>query len=263
MPTRIYPYLGEANIAISAPENLLERLERNIEERPIKGGYEGIVKVEEGEFREIKKDKTFKYASAKSNCESSLKGYDYFRYNTLVRTIWRENDKTFHVKNHLQDDETGALKCFKNIYYSLPQSREKSLIHSSSIDLNGRGILIVGGYRSGKTTLTFKFLEELSAKLVEGGNTLISFKNNLKAHYLPRVLYARLSTISSSPYLYHLIKDINCCDAQQTIDKDALERIILSKAFHVNAELCFSREKLHELFGRNVTCSETHINRVI
>ncbi|PIO07286.1 hypothetical protein COU62_04060, partial [Candidatus Pacearchaeota archaeon CG10_big_fil_rev_8_21_14_0_10_35_219] len=24
-----------------------------------------------------------------------------------------------------------------------------------------------------------------------------------------------------------------------------------------------SREKLHELFGRNVTCSETHINRVI
>jgi len=264
MSVRVYPYLGEISIAVNASEGLLNRLEGNIEESPIKtNNYDGIVKVEETNFREIVKDKNFRYASTKPNYEFPFEGYDYLRYNTLVRTIWKERDTVFYVRNHLPNDESGILQCLKKIYYATPASRDKSLIHSSTINLGGQGILIVGKYRSGKTTLTFKLMEELGASLIEVGHSLISFNNQLIGNYSLRALYARFSTVFNSAYLFPLLQNVDDCEAQQPIDKDALENIIKSKAFHVDAGLCLSRRKLCDLFGKKITTSGTRIKKII
>ena len=254
MEVRVYPYLGEQNIAIEGSKELLDRIEGNLEETAKNGlKYEGIVRMSEGEIRNIIRDKTTPYISLKENNKEGIESCDYIRYKTHVRTIWKKSPLEYNVKNHLANDETGALKSFKRIYYSLPGSDNKALIHGAAIDLQDKGILIVGKRRSGKTTLAFKMINQMGASFVEGGNTLISFDNELNAYYLPRPLFARFSTIVESPYLSSFMKNLEKTESMQPWDIEGIQEVIKTKSFSVDGGLNFSRRSFRKLSGKNTT----------
>lgn len=252
MGIRIYSYLREQNIGIEGSERLLDRIEGNIDEKgEEKLKYEGIVRVFEGDIRKIVRDKTAEYISIRENKKRDIDGWDYMRYKTHVQTIWRKNSLEYEVENHLSNDETGALRCFKRIYYNLPGSKDKTLLHASAVDIGQSGVLIVGKKRTGKTTLAFNMVDKLGASLVEGGNSLISFKGKLRVYYLPRPIFARFFTISESPYLYSLFDDIESSETQQPWDLEAIRDVIKSKSFSIDGGLNFSRRAFRRLSGKD------------
>src|SRR3989344_4459915 len=251
MVVKIYPYLGEQNIGVEAPENILDRVEGNIDENAIdERVYDGIVRAWEGELRTIERDKTAKYISTRKNTEREIEGCDYLRYRTHVQTIWRRNDFEYEVQNHLSNDETGVLKCFKKVYYMLPKSQDKTLLHATAVDVAGKGILFIGKKRAGKTSLAFSMIDRLGASLVEGGNSLVSFNNGLRVYYLPRPIFARFVTIAESAYLNILLEDIEKTEAQQPWDIEAIHEIIRTRAFCVDGGLNFSRRAFGRLSGK-------------
>lgn len=263
METRIYPYLGEHNIGIKGPKKLLDRIEGNIEEAPLNStDYEGIVRISEGIQRELIRNKDFPYLSLRENNLSGKQGLDYIRYNTHIRTIWQNNSLDYSVKNHLKNDETGALKSFKRIYYSLPRAKNKSLLHAATVDLDGLGVLIVGKKRAGKTVLAFNMIDQIGARLVEGGTTLVSYGGDFSAYYVPRPVFARFNTIAESPYLSILLNDLEKTESIQPWDIEAIQKIIKNRSFKVDGGLNLSRRVFSNLSGTK-TLPSTKIRTII
>ncbi len=266
MTTRVYNYLDEVLIGISAPDSLFSFIEGNIDEVPQKTTeemvYDGIVHVEEGNFTKIERNSNFSYASTKPNMEKSYLGKDYFRYASHVQTIWRKNSSKYEVKNFLPGDDSGLLRCFKKIYYANPKSSNKSLIHSTLVEVEDAGVLLVGKKRTGKTTIAFNLIDKLDAILVEGGNSLISYSGTLRGYYLPRPIFARFSTIARSSYLNNFLEDFAACQSTQPFDIEAIIAIINARAFEVDSGLNFSREVFRNLSGKK-TKRYTQIKTII
>lgn len=251
MPRKNYNYLGEGNISIEAPTDILERAERNLEEEPNDNPEtQGKVYVTKGEPVKIRKSDNYPYIWAKTNSSKNYEGVDFFRYNSHIQTIWKKNSKEYEVLTNQGVDCGGALKCFKKIYYGGKSSRNKSLIHGALLNIDEKGIFIVGQYRSGKSTLLMNLLEGFGGTLITGGNTLIGEgEDEISGFYLPRNIYLRFSSIVSSDKLRPTIYDQDSCEAIQPIDKEALDSIVRAKAFHVDAGLNYSRKKFSELMG--------------
>ncbi len=255
MVKKSYFYLGEQNIGIEAPKVLLKRIGRNFEEVPIENGFNvGDVKVEEGEMVEFSRDRSKPYLATKLNDSRGYHGVDFLRYGVLVRTIWQRNPPHYEVQNFLPLDETGALSCFKKIYYNTSSSKNKALIHGSLVCVGGKGILITGKCWSGKTSLTLGFLEKFLGDFVSDGNVLISYEDgHIVGHYLPRPVFVRFHSINSSKGLSGLLKKPYEAESIQPFDKEAIEEIIAGKKYELDAGLNISRRKFAELIGVKTT----------
>lgn len=263
MVKKVYSYLGENSIGIEAPLNVLNVAEGNIEEIGMEQEeFEGIVKAWEGELRAIRRNRVFPYLSTHQNKEREFEGCDYVRYDTLVQTIWKKNEFDYEIRNNLPDDETGVLKCFKKIYYALHGSKNKAMIHSSVIEAGQKGILIIGRKRSGKTTIAFNMIDRLGASMVEGGTSFINYDDQLIASYIPRPIFARFSTISSSPYLSQILEDLNLAESKQPWDLEGIQEIVAAKTYSIDGGLNFSRRAFRKLSGKR-TLPYTKIKTII
>ncbi len=221
--------------------------------RYLQGYFESqdcIIRVNETqEYFKIMKDKNFPFVSIRENWSRPYVGADLFRYGTHVRTIWRKLNYEYEVETHTKLDEKAVLKCFKNFYFE-NSSRDNLLLRAALVNVDNQGILITGKCRSGKTTLAQSMAVTAKARLVSGGNTLISIeKGELIGNYIPRPFYIRFSTIASSSELIPVLRDLESCNAVQYLDEDALRRIISSRSFDVNAGLCISRRKYADLLA--------------
>ncbi len=251
MGRRNYFYLSEKNITIEASTALLNRIQENIEEGPDSSpNPDCIIRVNEADVPvKIVRDKAFPFASTRENTKKSYQGVDLYRYGTHVRTIWKKSNQEYEVQANTFLDEKAALRCFKNFYFE-NSNKNKLLLQSSLVELGKEGILIVGKYRSGKTTLCQVLLEEGKANLISGGNTLLSFNNDkLVGEYFPRPIYIRFSGIVQSPSLIHLLSDISSCNATQYFDEDAISKIVATKSFDVDAGLAVSRKRYSNLLS--------------
>lgn len=259
-----YNYLGEQDIEISGPVGLLERIGRNFEELPTEEGDKvGSIKIEEGEFVSFHRDGSKPYLSTRQNGSKDYPGIDFLRYGVCVSSIWKKDPLNFEIKNYLPSDESTTLKCFKKVYYSTEPSRNKALVHGSLINLDGKGILITGPCWSGKTSLTLGLLEKLNATFISDGNTLLSYEDgSLNGYYLPRSVFVRFSSISSSPILGSILSDIDKAESIQPFDIEYIEEIIRDKNYDVDAGLNLSRRKFSELLGVR-TVPHTRIHRII
>jgi hypothetical protein len=249
MPRRNYDYLGEGNISIDAPTDILERVERNLEEKSNDNSEtQGIVYVTKGRQVEIKKTEDNQYLWTRQNSERDYEGVDYMRYKAHVQTIWKENPRRYHTISRRGVEWNGALDCFKKIYYDTEGSQNKALVHGALVNIGGKGIFLVGGCRSGKSTLMMNLLEGLGGSFVTEGNTLLeSNENRITGFYLPREVYLRFSSIENSERLRQSMEEIGLCEATQPIDIEAIKRIIQARAFHVDAGLNYSRSRFSEL----------------
>jgi len=264
MPKRTYNYLGEGNIAIDGPEEILARVERNLEEAPSNNpNYLGIVRVDKGSLVKVKKDKKYPYLWTRTNNSRNLEGVDYMRYDAHVQTVWKKSPREYEIITNQGVDWNGALDCLKKIYYDTKSSKKKTLIHGDLVNISGRGIFIVGECRSGKSTLLMNLLENIGGVFVTGGNTLVENKGDrLTGFYLPRDVYLRFSSIAYSDRMFPSLGDVDSCEATQPIDIEAIQSIIRAKAFHVDAGLNYSRERFAELMGIGKSV-DSPINKVI
>lgn len=264
MVKRSYFYLGEQNIGIEAPDELFKRINRNFEEIPSENvPTVGDIRIEEGEYVEFSRDRSKKYLTTRDNASRGYQGTDFLRYGVLVRTVWKKDPLHYEIQNFLPLDETAALNCFKKVYYSAPSSKNKALVHGSLVEAGGKGILIVGECWSGKTSLTMGFLEKLNGRLVSDGNVLVSYTGrSMWGHYLPRPIFARFHSISSSMGLSKVLINPEEAESIQPFDREAIEEIIAERKYELDAGLNFSRKKFAELIG--IGTMPTHvINRFV
>ncbi|MDP1728691.1 MAG: hypothetical protein Q8L27_00625 [archaeon] len=251
MIKKTYLYLGEQNIGIQGPKELLVRIDRNFEETPLENlSTSGLIEIQEREPVEFSRDRSKPYLVTRANNTKAYPGTDFLRYGVCVRTVWKKSPLNYEVENFLPLDETAALNCFKKIYYNVPSSRNKALIHGSLVEVNGEGILIIGGCWSGKTSLTLGFLEKLHGRLVSEGNTLISYDaGHVTGYYLPRPIFVRFHSISRLDKLSQLLTNLEGAESIQPFDREAIREIIDEKRYDLDAGLNISRKKFAELMN--------------
>lgn len=246
MNKRKYNYQGKFSFSLASnSKNLLERICENIDSPESTNLKEDflVTVYETNPSGKILKDKNFPYDSIdkKGNVIS------YYRYNTLIRKTF-VSPKNYGVQTFVGEDENAGLIPIRHAIQNDYLNDITHIIHGSLIRKNNQGVLITGNPRSGKTTLTTKYLENGADFIADENVLIIGQEGKLFGHYLPRTIGVRFSALIDSP-LESFLKDINTTNATQYIDEDSIKRIINSKAFYVDAGLAISRRKFVEAFG--------------
>ncbi len=256
---RFYNFLNKMRIGIHADASRLDKCEENIEETALDSKmYDGLIVVNQHGNTPILRDEAYPYLWKNSLGER----IDYYRYSTLVRKITPHSELSYELSEYTSDNE-GVLDTFRNLYCQSNAADQHALIHASVLNIKGKGIMIAGPCRSGKTSLTLGFLREMVGNLVNEGVSLIGKESGFfHGFYLPRQVYLRFLSISQDPVLHHLLTDYDLSESPQYFDHDTLQRIIRSCAFHVNAGITVSRRKIAQMYGIN-TSSMTTINKLI
>ena len=264
MLKKIFDYNGQTKISIEGKSGLIQRISENIEsEASANLAADCFIKVNEAEYPiEIVKDKKYPYLTVNKKEEEGTVSIRYTRYNTHIRTIYRKKDDNYTVDTNLALDEAAGLICLRNYLNRHHTNLNKSLMHASLIELNGRGILIPGGSRQGKTTLGVYLMQEKGGKLISDENIILNSSDYQACGvYVPKTLRVRFSAISEST-LSKALNDISLTHATQYIDPDAIERIIKDKNYNVDAGLAFSRKAFCALLG-TTSKESSKINSVI
>ncbi len=251
MSEKVFDYNGIFKIKINGPKNLLERIAENIEkEVSLEEQYECSISIIESKKTEkILKDKRYNYLTIERFGTEKQPSIRYTRYNTYVRTIHQKSLNEYLVENNTELDEASGLICFRNYLNNHSQISKLPLIHGSLINLNGKGILIAGNSRQGKTTSMIYLLSEQDAIFVGDENIILDkTKDNIKGIYIPKNPRVRFSTIIQSN-LSRVLENIELANATQYIDSDSISRIISSKSFEVDAGIAFSRKAFCKLLN--------------
>lgn len=253
MSKKVFNYNNLASIEIDGPISLLERIARNVEgERPETDRVipDCRIKINESFAPvEIEKDKKYQYLTVRNIGSSDEPSIEYIRYNTPVRVIRYRSNQEYVVDVNVRLDESAGLICLRNYLSNHPQLSPLPLLHASLLSLNKRGILIASNSRQGKTTLAVYLLQEQKADFVSDENIILeNDRGKVRGLYIPRTPRIRFSAIAESR-LSEALKDVKLTDATQYIDQDAIEKIISTKSFNVDAGLAFSRQSLCNLLG--------------
>jgi len=263
MSGKAFNYAGTATIRIEGPSNLLERIAANIDgEQPPTSAPDCSITIQQSPTpSEIVKDKRFPYLTLEKCGTSKKPSVKYTRYNTHVRTIHQESPAEYHVEANVSLDEASGLICIRNYLSNHQRLSEHPLLHASLITFDGRGVLIAGGSRQGKTASTVYFLEE-GATFVGDENIILDMsRKQPNGLYAPRTQRVRFSTIAESR-LSAVLRDVRVAEATQYIDPDAIQRIIETESYHVDAGMAFSRRAFCELLGTTST-EKTPIDLVV
>ncbi len=260
-----YNYLGEKPIGVDAPAGLFERIRNNMEERCNRSeSTECVIRIFEcGPPVSIIPTKGVPYAKIEKKVENGNYVFEYYRYGSHVATIVENGNCGYTVRTSIKKDEITALRCLKKVYLKSKGSEGKALLHSTLVQVNSVGTLIVGECWSGKTTMAVKLLEELGGVFLSDGRTLISYEDGrLKGHYVPRNIYVRFRGLAHSKNLAKLLKYPSMRGATQIFDKTTISRITKKRVFDVDAGLTLSRRTFKELLDVP-SMSWADIDRVI
>lgn len=260
---RVYEYIGKMRIGIEANSELLNRIEKNIDEHSSSTSIDARIIIEEKPpLSEIVKDKRFQYQTFRRIEAERHLGWDYYRYATHVRTIWKCDPNEFIVHTFTPNDESGALICLRNLIYNHSRMENMFLVHGSLIEHDGKGVLIIGSMRSGKTSIVIRYLEKPRTVFISDENALLSYENGLLiGYYIPRTIRVRFAQLACTP-LKAILEDPEKVDATQYLDNDALQDILNQRAFHVDAGMAISRKQFIKLLGAD-SKTKTTINSII
>ena len=251
MSRRVFDYGGVTKIGIECNLTLLERISENLEsEVSIASDTDCLIRIDEvSPPIQIVKDKRFPYLTVDEDVNFGVKSVKYRRYDTHVRTIHQEGFNEYSVSTNIYLDEESALIPIRNHIINHLEFANRDFLHSSLVEIDSVGTLIAGGRRQGKSTLTIYLLQEMGATFVSDENVILSSsEEGIRGLYFPRTPGVRFSTVSKSR-LNRVLENPSLTRATQYIDSDAIERIIESKSYYVDAGLSFSRKVLCELLG--------------
>lgn len=264
MTVKKYNYLGKCTIEVDSNENYHKIIARNFEFNEKLNPTYGKIKIKNNSSKEIFFDKNFPYLEIKKNIEKSYPGVDHIRYGHLAKSIWKKNPLEYEVETWMKNDDWIFSKLFKKIYYEHPDSKTKSLIHSSGLKINRNGLLLVGPCWSGKTSLNVSFLSMIKGSkfLAEDEIFLSKSDNQLEANYLPGSIYARFSIYDQNKNLQKVLFDPSLLDSLQVFDSNVISRIINKKRYNLDLGLNLSRKKFCDLMGIE-SIEKTKINKII
>ena len=240
-------YLGEFPYTVIANPSVMKTISKNVEEKVnLQTISKNKIQIESLAPIKIVKDDNFKYLEILGRGNK----FDYIRYGQKIRTILKENETYYKIKTNLPIDDWAFSNIFKKIYFSDKASQKPLLIHGSTIEMDGNGIMFTGPRRSGKTTLTTSFLDNFSNSVfVSEENTLL--KNNsgkVYGNYLPGSVYARFSTYEKFKRLSKFLNQPILLDATQVLDEETIKKIIEKKRYDLDLGLNISRESFVNSF---------------
>jgi hypothetical protein len=250
MSTKVFDYNHLTKICVRCNAGLLERISENIESPVNSSIADCTIKINQSNPTiEIVKDKSFDYQTIEKQERDGGVSIKYRRYNTLVRTIHPEASGNYTVDTNLGYDEASGLICLRDHLSNHPGLLGKPLLHASLIEINGKGVLISGDSRQGKTTSAVYFIQKQGAVFISDENVILDNSEGiLQGIYIPRTIRVRFSTIAHSD-LSNVLEDVNLARATQYIDPDAIKNIIRTGNYQVDAGLAFSRRAFCELLG--------------
>lgn len=243
--TRAYNYLGELKISVTASEEFLNRIDRHMATSPIVDAADvSIVVTEVHPPVTIIKDKKYNYSSIVQKENSVL----FFRYNTHTATIVN-NGSSLDVTTYMKNDEDMVLRCMREHYFNTANSKDKLIMHGALVNYLGKGILLTGDRRNGKSSLVLSLMEELGANFVSECDVLIENKaNTLYGSSFPKPVYIRVYPFVNSR-LGCLLNSIDETESIQPVDPDAFLRIKEKKFWNADEFISISRKKLAQVFG--------------
>ena len=264
MVKRTFNYRNFSTIEIDAPKDVLDRIAYNLE-----GEQKNIpkpnckIKINESNSPvEIQKNRNYEYLSIEESGnveESSLK---YYRYNTHIRTINQKCPNSYEVYSNTLLDEDSGLLCVRNHLNNNLKIAEHPLLHASLININGKGILIPGCSKQGKTTLTTYLLQEQGGVLISDENVVLdTSKEKLRGIYVPKKIRVRFSAIAKSN-LSNALGDLTLTDATQYLDTSYIKEVIENRNFESEWGLAFSRKSFCDLIGAS-SSEESQIDMVV
>ncbi|MCK5625209.1 hypothetical protein KAI04_05230 [Candidatus Pacearchaeota archaeon] len=264
MVKKIYNYLEEKKILVDAPKKYSLRIGKNFEEPSTLGNDADLtVKIKGLSPTTIVKDRNYPFARTSFDDSRDSSAIDFFRYKNKTQTILMPSENEFIIESYLLGDESGATRIIKKWYFNQDSAKNKALFHSSLVSVGLEGILIPGISRSGKTSLTLSFLENVSANFIAEEDTLIQKNGNeLTGFYLPKPIHIRVKLIYESEKLSEITKDLSIVEATQTVDEDYLERLFKSRTSHLDANVDIARKTFANLLGVR-TKSKHKITRII
>ena len=258
MTERIFDFCERFSIRVRASDPLLERIAGNIQIGKKSVSPSGLIEIHEPEkYETITKDKRYPYLTTKINPVTGA--FEYYRYNTFVRSIRAGEGNFYDVHVNVQGDETAALICFRNFCNSHPLLADAKLVHATLVNLDGEGILMSGDTRSGKTTLMVYLMQQFKAGLISEDNVYL--ERNMEGLYFPKVPRIRFSTIRDS-CLSPLLINLEQTDATQYWDIDSIEKVVAQGTLDIDGGLAISRRKLAEMCGVG-TLGSTKVDKVI
>jgi len=249
MAKRTFNYTNLSTIEIDAPKNVLDRIDHNLEaEQDNISNPDCTIKIHESKFPiEIQKDRNFKYLTIERSGTSEQPSFRYYRYNTHIRTIKQDSFNSYEVYTNTLLDEDSGLLCVRNHLSRNPKIASHPLLHASLINLNGKGMLLPGNSKQGKTTLMTYLLQEEGGVLISDENTVLDIsKDKLKGLYLPKKIRVRFPTIAASR-LSRALENLTLTNATQYLDADYIEKTIKNRDFEREWGLVFSRKSFCKL----------------
>lgn len=250
MTKKAYDYLG-CVIEVDSDESFQKLVRKNIEVLVEPEDIFGKLKVKTGNIGNIPFNKEFPYLKISENHEKDFYGVDHLRYGILAKSIWKKSPSEYEVHTRMKNDDWIISKIFKKIFYVHPRSEKKSLLHSSGLQIENRGILLSGMPWSGKTSLNVAFLDLIKdSRFLSEDEVFISRdKGGLRGYYVPGSVYARFSVFAGSRKLEAVLEHPEMLDALQVFDNDTISRVIAHRRYDLNLGLSLSRESFCRVLG--------------
>lgn len=235
-------------IEIIAPDDVRDRVIQNIEEGTAAAADVAIHVIESNPSPYVRRE-GYDFEHIRTTPSKT----EYFRYGELKRTIENYGD-TYLITTSLPQDEEGVLLCMREAM----RNEGEAYIHGELLEYGGKGILITGEQRSGKTSLLIRLLSEFKADFI--GDETVRVCDNM-GEYVPHTVFVRINDILEAG-LQEFTEDISLTNASQYMDQKRVNGIMDKKLYEIDAGLVFSRETFCSALGVQ-SRAETMIERVV
>lgn len=256
MLTKVFDYNNLIRFKLECDPDLSARISNNLEPCISTNSQSPDCSIKINQAHppiKIIKDKRLAYLTVTKSQVEHREVVNYRRYGTDVRTINSLDRCNYIVNTNTELDEESGLICIKNHLRNNQVVSDKPYVFASLVEVDGRGILIAGPKRYGKTTFMTYLLQEQKANLVSDDKLILdSYEGKALGLYVPGSIRVRFSTISDSN-LAVALDNLPITDATQYLDPDAITKIIATKSYYVDEGLVFSRKSFCEILKVNST----------
>lgn len=164
---------------------------------------------------------TFKKQTHK---EIILNNKKYYLVNTEEYICIKATPKDYIIiveKNNVTSTNW-VVRIIRELYLRIKENKGYNYMHGTGIEVNGKGILLLGNSGSGKTTLAVKFLElEKSKGFLSNDRILID--KNLNIDYFPHATTYAMGTVKNNKHLDKYFKDTNILEKTKKISYETVE----------------------------------------
>ena len=150
---------------------------------------------------------------------------EFVEKNTKQGFYYDETFSKFKIvcsqENYYIPDTTFLMLC---VFASKIQEKGYYLIHSSAMNIDGKGVLFVGPSGSGKTNISLYMAKKYAAEYISGDMTLVKFDSCLNKIFLIGGTHSltAFANIIDSMFYKNCSKDLESINGKKILGKDFL-----------------------------------------